>query len=77
MAGVLPSDIVVFNVPVESCLGITTGDRLPRGLVFGEHCSDGRRTISDIIFVFGICYMGTVSNFFLLLGLMEFNNHSL
>ena len=51
MAGVLPSDIVVFNVPVESCLG-TTGDRLPRGLVFGEHCSVGLRTISDIIFAF-------------------------
>lgn len=49
MAGVLPNEIVVLRVPVESWRG-TTGDRLPRGLVFGEHWSEGRRTISDIIF---------------------------
>lgn len=44
MVGVLPSEMVVFNVPVESCLGIT-GDLEPLGLDLGENCS-GRRIIS-------------------------------
>lgn len=40
MAGVLPNEIVVFNVPVESWRG-TTGERDPRGLDLGENCSAG------------------------------------
>lgn len=38
MAGVFPKEMVVFKVPVESCLG-TTGDREPLGLDFGEYDS--------------------------------------
>jgi hypothetical protein len=48
MTGVFPKEMVVLRVPVESCRG-TTGDRFPRGLDLGEHCSPGLRTISDII----------------------------
>lgn len=38
MAGVFPKEMVVFKVPVESCLR-TTGDREPLGLDFGEYDS--------------------------------------
>lgn len=42
MAGVLPKEMVVLSVPVESWRG-TTGDREPRGLDLGENWSGGRR----------------------------------
>lgn len=49
MVGVFPSEMVVFSVPVESCLGMT-GDLEPRGLDFGENCS-GLRIISSLRFI--------------------------
>lgn len=47
MAGVLPNEIVVFSVPVESWRG-TTGEREPRGLDLGENCSAGLIMTQDL-----------------------------
>ena len=49
IVGVLPSEMVVLSVPVESCLGMT-GDLEPLGLDLGENCS-GRRIISSFRFI--------------------------
>lgn len=43
MVGVFPRDMVVFNVPVESCCLGTTGLRFPLGEDLGEFGSNLRR----------------------------------